>query len=287
MGHKKIERVDPLRRKLPPGGVDSHAHLDGPEFDSDREDVLARAKAAGIARIGNVFLGPEDFAARKGRFDAHPEVFFLLGVHPCDGQRCTPQALADIRAAFAAEPRLRAVGETGLDYHWKDCPRETQISAFTAQLNLARDMGKPVALHCRDAEKDVLVILESEGFAGYPLLWHCFGGDIPLARRILDKGWQLSLPGPVTYPANDDLRRAAAFIPADRLLLETDCPYLSPVPWRGSRNEPALSVFTARAVAQARGEDPEKLWLTCGDNARRFFNLPNAYSGSRNHDNLS
>ncbi|MDR2054878.1 MAG: TatD family hydrolase [Desulfovibrio sp.] len=271
MGHKKIQRIDPLTMALPLGGVDSHAHLDGPGFDSDREAVLLRARAAGLAQIGCVFLNPGDFAARKALFEAHAEVFFLLGVHPCDGQLCTEENLAAMHAAFAQEPRLKAVGETGLDYHWKDCPRETQIAAFIAQLHLAREIGKPVALHCREAEEETLAILESRGFKDYPLLWHCFGGEAGQARRILANGWHISVPGTVTYNGNARLREVVARIPADRLLLETDCPYLSPMPWRGTRNEPAYTVFTAHAVAQARGANPEEVWQTCGDNARRFF----------------
>lgn len=273
MGHKKPQRIDPLERALPPGGADSHAHLDGPEFDEDREAVLARASAAGITHIGNVFLGPDAFAARKALFDGHPGVFFLLGIHPCDGQSCTPACLDALVAAFAAEPRLRAVGEIGLDFHWDDCPRETQMAVFAAQLDLARAVGRPVVIHCREAEAECLTILESRGMAGRPLLWHCFGGDAALARRIIANGWHISVPGPLTYPANAALRDAVAVIPRDRLLLETDAPYLSPVPWRGTRNEPAYTVFTARAAAAARGETPEALWQTCGDNARRFFGL--------------
>lgn len=273
MGHKKPHRIDPLTLPLPPGGVDSHAHLDGPEFDPDREAVLARARAVGITGIGNVFLSPEAFLDRRQFFADHPEVFFLLGIHPCDGQRCTGPCLESIAAAFAAEPRLRAVGEIGLDFHWDDCPRELQMAAFAAQLDLARALKKPVALHCREAEEECLAILEARGFVGFPLLWHCFGGGPALARRILANGWHISVPGPVTYAANAALREAVALIPEDRLLLETDAPYLSPVPWRGTRNEPAYTVFTARAMAEARGMTPEELWRLCGRNARRFFGL--------------
>ena len=273
MSKKHPPRIDPLAVALPPGGVDSHAHLDGPDFDADRPAVLARARAAGLAAIGNIFLGPEDFAARKHYFDASPEVFFLLGVHPCDGQSCTPAVLAAMRAAFQEEPRLRAVGEIGLDYHWQDCPREIQFQAFGDQLELARELGVPVVIHCREAEDDCLTLLEARGFAGYPLLWHCFGGGPELARRIVGNGWHVSIPGPVSYPANTALREAVAVIPEQRLLLETDAPYLSPVPWRGKRNEPAHTVFTARWMAEARHMSPEELWLLCGRNARRFFGL--------------
>lgn len=273
MGHKKVQRIDPLEMKLPAGGADSHAHLDGAEFDADRAQVLERAASCGVSAIGNIFLSPEDYAARKDYFADWPGVFFLLGIHPCDGQKCTPQCLESMEAAFAADPRLRAVGEIGLDFHWDDCPRELQMQAFARQLEMARKIGKPVVIHCREAEAECLTLLEAGGFAEYPLLWHCFGGDRGLAKRIIRNGWHISIPGPVTYPANKDLRDAVAVIPPDRLLLETDCPYLAPVPWRGTRNEPAYTVFTARAVAGARGEDPARLWQLCGDNTRRFFGL--------------
>ncbi|MDO5484314.1 MAG: TatD family hydrolase [Desulfovibrionaceae bacterium] len=283
MSKKHPPRIDPLTLALPPVGVDSHAHLDGPEFDADRAAMLARARAAGLEAIGNVFLGPEDFTARRQLFAEHPEVFFLLGIHPCDGQACTPAALAAMRAAFAEEPRLRAVGEIGLDFYWKDCPREIQFQAFADQLDMARGLGVPVVIHCREAEADCLATLEARGFAGYPLLWHCFGGGPELARRVVGNGWHISIPGPVSYPANAALREAVAMIPSDRLLLETDAPYLSPVPWRGKRNEPAFTVFTVRWMAEARQMPPEELWQICGDNARRFFGLsgqPHARSAS-------
>ena len=273
MSHKKVQRTDPLSQSLPPVGVDSHAHLAGSEFDADREEVLARAAACGVARIGNIFLEPAAFAEQKRLFDDHPEVFFVLGIHPCEGQTCDKAALEHMRQAFAKEPRLRAVGEIGLDFYWDDCPKELQYQAFQRQLDLARELAKPVVIHCRNAEEEALALLEARGFADYPLLWHCFGGAPALARRIVRNGWHLSIPGPVSYPANAALREAVAVIPDDRLLLETDSPYLSPVPWRGKRNEPAFTVFTVRQMAEARGVSPEELWQLCGDNARRFFGL--------------
>lgn len=272
MAHKKPQRIDPINVRLPQGGVDSHAHLDSKEFDPDRQDVIARAIKAGVTEIGNVFLSPAAYLSGRRMFADNP-VFFLLGIHPCDGMNCTPACLEQIEACIAEDTRIRAIGEIGLDFHWDDCPRELQMAAFSRQLELAKKIGKPVAIHCRDAEADCLTLLEAGGFDGYPLLWHCFGGDAALAKRIVNHGWHISIPGPVTYPANTALRRAVAEIPDHLLLLETDCPYLSPVPWRGTRNEPAYTVFTARALAEVRGEDPGKLWRICGDNARRFFSL--------------
>ncbi|MDR1856096.1 MAG: TatD family hydrolase [Desulfovibrio sp.] len=273
MGHKKVVRIDPLTQALPPGGLDSHAHLDGEGFQEDLEATLARAKACGVTTIINVFLHPNDFAERMHIFDDHPEVFFILGVHPHDAETFGDRELAAIEEGFSKEPRLKALGEIGLDYFRMHSPRELQLAAFSAQLRLARKLDVPVAVHCRDAEADCLLVLESEGFAGYPVLWHCFGGDTSLAQRVLRNGWHISVPGPITYKGNDELRTAIATIPEDRLLLETDCPYLSPEPWRGQRNEPAFTVFTARAVAQACGRPPEEVWQKCGENARRFFRL--------------
>ncbi len=248
MSKKKPERPAPESLGLPCTGVESHAHLDGSEFDADREAMLDRARAAGVALLGNVFLGPERWAANRHLFAHRPEVFFLLGVHPCEAQSCDDAALAAMRDAFARDERLRAVGEIGLDFYWDDCPPDVQRAAFRTQLAMARDVGRPVVIHSRDAFDDTM-------------------------RRIVAHGWHVSLPGPVSYPANEPLREAARALPLDRLLLETDCPYLSPVPYRGKRNEPAYMVFTAQAVALARGMDTAELWTVAGENARRFFGV--------------
>ena len=273
MGHKKTIRIDPLTQAMPQGGVDSHAHLHNKDFDADREAVLKRAHACGISRIMNIFLDPVAFEEQKKIFDGHPEVSFVLGMHPSDGLKFDEAAFAALKTALANEPRIRAIGEIGLDYHFDHCPREVQLALFARQLDMARELERPVVIHCRDAEAECLTVLEARGFAGRPLLWHCFGGDAAMARRLAKNGWHVSVPGTVTYPANSALREALAVIPEDRLLVETDCPYLSPMPWRGTRNEPAYTVFTVRRMAEALGTPPETLWRRCGDNARRFFGL--------------
>ncbi|MCH5277416.1 MAG: TatD family hydrolase [Desulfovibrionaceae bacterium] len=273
---KHASRPLPESLGLPRTGVDSHAHLDSEELWPDFEGVLTRAARAGVARIGQVFLGHAAYAARREHMGARPELFFILGVHPSDGLELRGREAEEWKALaldFEADPRLRAVGEIGLDYHWPDCPPETQKRIFRAQLGLARELDRPVVIHSRDAFADTLDILDDEGFAGRPLLWHCFGGDSAAAGAILERGWHISVPGPVSYPANSALREALRRIPAGRLLLETDCPYLAPVPWRGTRNEPALAAFTAQVLAAERGEDPAGLWTRCGRNALRFFGL--------------
>ncbi len=273
MSHKKIIRPAPQGEALALCGVDSHAHLDSSQFDLDREEVLQRAKECGIAHIGNVFVGLDNYLARKSYFDQHPEVFFLLGVHPCDAMDCNDHCLEGMKAAFVHEPRLRAVGEIGLDFYWDSCPKDIQMQVFIAQLSMAKELNKPVVIHCRDAMEATLAILEKEGFKDYPLLWHCFGGNVQEAKRIIHNGWHISIPGPVNYPKNTSLREAVKYIPTDKLMLETDCPYLSPNEWRGKRNEPAFTVFTVKAMAKEKNMAPEDLWRICGTNAINFFDI--------------
>lgn len=275
MGKKKQHgpAVAPESLNMPLAGVDSHAHLDLRHFGEDLEAVLERAKKSGVANIGNVFLSVSAWEEGKARFAEHSGVFFLLGVHPTDAMNYTPEERAGMARAFASDARLRAVGEIGLDFYWKDCPKEVQIPAFIDQLHFARDRKLPVVIHSRDAFDATLEILHDQGFYGYPLLWHCFGGDLGQVRRLVEAGWHISVPGPVTFPANAALREAVAAIPADKLLVETDCPYLSPMPYRGKRNEPAYTVFTAAKIAEVLGESPADIWTRCGDNARRFFGI--------------
>ncbi len=274
MAKKKRERPDPAGFGLPRVGVESHAHLDVEEFaPGEISQVLDRAAAAGVARVGNVFLGPAAYEAHKGYFADRPEVFFLLGVHPCDADRMVPGDLAAMESAFRADPRLLAVGEIGLDYYWDATTADSQKRAFRDQLDLARQLDRPVAVHCREAASDTLAILDDMGFRDRPLVWHCFGGDAALAAAVLARGFHVSVPGPVTYARNVALAEAVAGLDRSRLLLETDSPYLSPEPWRGKRNEPALLVFTALKVAALLGMEPEALWRLAGDNARAFFGL--------------
>lgn len=267
----KKARPLPESLHLPPTGADSHAHLDDPKFDVG--EVLARALACGVRTVGNVFLGPQAYHAAHSLFQDHKHVFFLLGVHPHEAAKMTPADAQAMREAFLTDPRLRAVGEIGLDYHYDFSPRTVQKDVFLRQLELARELNLPVALHCREAEDDCLNILDDLGFAGRPLLWHCFGLGPDWVGRICERGWHLSVPGTVTYPKNEALRAAIPHIPGDRLLLETDAPYLAPEPYRGKTNEPAFLGFTAATVAALRGEEIADLWTRCGDNARRFFGL--------------
>lgn len=279
MAKRKTERPDPSSLGLPRLGVDSHAHLDGAGEDRAMATaeaigaVLDRAAAAGVAQVGHVFLGPAAHAAGRGLFAGRDEVFFLLGIHPCDAAKAGPGDVAAMEAAFRADAGLKAVGEIGLDYYWDAGTAEVQKALFRDQLALARELDLPVAVHSRDAAADTLAILDDLGFAGRRLVWHCFGGDAALAAELSRRGFHLSIPGPVTYAKNVALAEAVAGCDRSRLLLETDAPYLAPEPWRGKRNEPALLAFTAVRVAGLLGLEPAELWRQTGDNARTFFRL--------------
>ncbi len=277
MSKKHVDRTPPQEAALPPFGVDSHAHLTSRAFSQDREAVIERARACGLAQIANVFLDPETFPDEARLFDDHPEVFFLLGMHPDDADRFTDHTLELIEHHVRTNPRIRCIGEIGLDFYRYEPGQGSpgrQIAPFISQLRLAKKLDMPVAIHCRDAVETTLAVLEKEGFSGYPLVWHCFGADPALARRLVAHDWYVSFPGTVTFKNSTGARQALPLIPDNRLLLETDCPYLSPMPWRGTRNEPAYTVFTARLMAEVKGMDAESLWKLTGDNARTFYRLP-------------
>ena len=275
MGKKKHASPcpSPLDLGLPRGGADTHAHLNMGDFSADLPATLERAFASGVSHIGNVLLGAEEYYQSRRLFADCPQIFFILGIHPNESSRYGPDTIPQLRAIVRSDARVRAIGEIGLDFFRDYCTPETQERAFRSLLRLAREVELPVVIHSRDATKTTLAVLEEEKFKGYPLLWHCFGGDTTLMEHIVRQGWRLSIPGPVGYPGNKELREVVRNIPLERLLLETDAPYLAPLEWRGKRNEPAFTVFTAACIARERGMDIGELWTSCGENARRFFSL--------------
>ena len=196
-----------------------------------------------------------------------------VGIHPHDAAEADPAALAEIEH-LAAQPRVVAVGEIGLDYFRNLSPREDQHRVFRALIGVARRVGKPVVIHCRDAHDDVLAILAEERVADVRGIMHCFSGDVAIARRCLDLGLLVSLAGPVTYPNARALPDVARFVPADRLVVETDCPYLPPQGYRGKRNEPAYLAITAAHVAELRGEPLDAMAARMTANACALLGIP-------------
>jgi TatD DNase family protein len=252
---------------------DTHAHLHFPQFDEDREAMLDRARAAGVRRMLTIGTEPESSRAAVALAAREADVWATVGIHPHDAAAADATALAEIER-LAGEPRVVAVGEIGLDYFRDLSPREDQERVFRALLGLARRLGKPVIVHCRDAHEDVLRILGEERVVEVGGIMHCFSGDVAIARRCLDLGLTISLAGPVTYPNARALPDVARFVPGDRLVIETDCPFLPPQGHRGERNEPALVAITAARVAELRGESLDVLAARLTANACALFGIP-------------
>lgn len=240
------------------GIVDSHCHLDDSKFAVDREQVIERALAAGVERMMAIGTGdgPPDLETAVRQADRYPFIYATIGVHPHDAAKAAADTFAGLRD-LAAHPKVLAIGEIGLDYHYDFSPRDVQRQVFAAQLEIAGESGKPIVIHTREAWDDTLAILR-EHWRGAGIM-HCFTGDEQQAREALDLGFHLSFGGVLTFPKADTVRQAARITPLDRLLVETDCPYLAPVPHRGKRNEPAFVVETVRRLAEVRGCTPSEI----------------------------
>jgi len=258
--------------------IDSHAHLADPAFDGDRDEVISRARQAGAACV--VCIGESlETAPRAARLAAENPgfVFSTAGVHPHDAAAFEPAR--DLpRLSELLRDSAVAVGECGLDYHYDNSPREAQIAAFSAQIALAAETGKPVIVHTRDAEDDTRSLIGEARTAGVTGVLHCYTGSHSLAEFALAAGWYVSFAGIVTFRkwVDDDLLR---LVPRDRVLVESDSPYLAPVPNRGKRNEPAWVANTLARVAEARGEDAHSHGLAVTKNARRLFALDLSAAG--------
>jgi TatD DNase family protein len=253
--------------------VDTHAHLHDPAFDGDRPAVLARARAAGIARLLTIGTDVATSEAAVALAAAEPDVYAAVGIHPHDARTADAGALDRI-AALARAPKVVAIGEIGLDYYRDHSPRAAQRAALTAQLALARAARKPVLLHCREAHADLLALCEAEGVREVGGILHCFSGDLETARRGLALGLVLSVAGPVTYPSARRLAEVVREAPLEALVVETDCPYLPPQPWRGQRNEPGYLPATVARVAELRGLPVDRVAEETTRTACRRLGIP-------------
>jgi len=234
--------------------VDSHCHLDDQQFSTDRDAVIARAREAGLKYMLSIGTGdgPPDLEAAVRLADTHPFVFATVGIHPNDAQKSNLNTFENLRSLLR-HPKVKAVGEIGLDYHW-GVPKDAQLPVFRKQLELAAEQRMPVVIHTRDAWDDTLAILRTVWApTALPCIMHCFTGNSEQARECLELGFFLSYGGVTTFPKAAEVREAARITPAERMLIETDAPYLAPVPHRGKRNEPAYVAHTANVIAGVRG----------------------------------
>ena len=255
--------------------LDSHAHLDDPDFNLDREAVMARARAAGLRYLLAVGggTGPDNLEAPLALAESHDWIYATAGVHPHDAKHFTDHHAEQI-CRLAQQPRVVGIGEIGLDYHYDNSPRDIQKLVLIRQMELARGARLPIIIHCREAWPDLTEITQarwiSSGLGG---ILHCFSGSRQDAMKFLGWGFQVSFAGNVTYKKAEDLREVAREIPLDRLLIETDCPYLAPVPYRGKRNEPAFVIEVARTLAALHHLSPEELGEIVVRNFERLFGL--------------
>jgi TatD DNase family protein len=284
--------------------VDSHCHIDGPEYDADREEVIACARAAGVTTMLNVGTGDPHsgaFERAVALAESHKDIFAAVGVHPHDAKLFDEAAEQKLVNLIKKSARVIAWGEIGLDYHYDHSPREVQREVFRRQLRLARTADLPVVIHSRAADEDTIAILREEltggtgvrgprrgspaGVLDPPLnhaqdagtrtnrggVMHCFGGSLSMAESAIELGFFISFAGNLTFKKAESLREVARQLPLDRLMIETDCPYLTPVPFRGKRNEPARVVETARCLAELHDETLEEIGRITSENFGKLF----------------
>ena len=251
--------------------IDSHCHLDFPDFAADLDTVVERARAAGVERMITIGTQLAKAAAVVEIAERYEDVFFTVGTHPHEAAARGAEDFAVIRA-FAKHPKCVGVGEAGLDYHYDNAPRDVARRVFRGQIALARELDLPLVIHARDADDDIAAILAQEmGQGRFRAVLHCFTSSRALAETALELGLSISFSGVVTFKKSEGLRAIARDIPLDRILVETDAPYLAPTPHRGRRNEPAFVVATATMVAEARGLDLEELAAATRDNTLSVF----------------
>lgn len=252
--------------------VDSHAHIDDERFDADRDEVVARALAAGVSLILNVGADMGSSARSVALAEKYSGIYAAVGMHPHDAKDMRETDYTQLEQ-WTKHPRVVAIGEIGLDYHYDLSPRPVQKEVFLRQLDLARKTGKPFIIHEREAHADTLEIIRSAA-RGLKGVFHCFSGSVETAREYLKMGFYISVAGPVTFSKSGKTKEVAKYVPLDRLLVETDSPYLTPQPHRGHRNEPAYVRLVAEEIASLRNLPLEEVAAATTANVRRLFDIP-------------
>lgn len=251
--------------------IDSHCHLDSEQFDQDREEVIERALAAGLTHMVAIGTGngPPDLEAGIRLADKYAAFYATVGVHPHDASKATDEIFARL-TGLVAHPKVVAIGEIGLDYHYDFSPREVQQTVFREQMRIAAEAKKPIVIHTREAWDDTISCIRENWDVERGGIMHCFSGGPKDAQEALELGFYLSFGGIVTFPKAVEIQDAARMVPGDRILVETDAPYLAPVPKRGKRNEPAFLVETARKLAELRGVSEREIAETTTANFKRL-----------------
>lgn len=257
--------------------IDSHCHIDGPEYDADRAEVIARAQEAGVSLMLNVGTGDPHGGAFERAVqlsEDHEQIHCAIGVHPHNAKLFDDAAEKRLVDLATQSPRVIAWGEIGLDYHYDHSPRDVQRAVFRRQLRIARRLDLPAVIHSRESDHDTVDILRVE-FSDYERagVLHCFGGSLQMAQEAIELGFYVSFAGNLTFKKADDLRDVARQLPLDRLLVETDCPYLTPVPFRGKRNEPARVVEAAKCLADLHGKEVEEIGRVTSENFAHLFRV--------------
>jgi TatD DNase family protein len=251
--------------------VDSHCHLDFPDFAGQTDALIARAAAADVRLMVTIGTRVRDFATVRAIAEAHREVYCTVGTHPHEAAKEAGVGVDEL-VALAGHPKVIGIGEAGLDYFYDSSPRDVQAEVFRRHIAAARITGLPLCIHARDADADMIAILEEETEKGaFPILLHCFSSGRELMERATALGAYVSFSGILTFKRSDELRAIARDVPMDRLLVETDAPYLAPLPWRGKRNEPAYVAHTAKVLAEVKGVTPAEMAATTTANFARLF----------------
>ena len=257
--------------------VDSHCHIDGEQFDADRDEVVERAREAGVTAMLNIGTGDphsDDFRRAVAVAETYEGVYASVGVHPHDAKLYDDKAEAHLIELVKSSTKVIAWGEIGLDFYYDHSPRDVQIEVFRRQIRTARELGLPIIIHSRDADDETVEILTKEcSWSGFRGIMHCFGGTPQMAEALMPLGFLISFAGNVTFKKAENLRDAARVVPLDKLLIETDCPFLTPVPFRGKRNEPSFVVHTAAFLADLYGIEVSELATRTTRNFLDLFGL--------------
>jgi TatD DNase family protein len=253
--------------------IDTHAHLDSPKFDNDREEVISRALAAGIDTIVNIGFNRETIPTTMALAERYPFIYAVVGWHPTDAIHMDLEADLAWIEQLCSHPKVVAIGEIGLDYYWDTSPKEIQHTVFREQIRLARRMNKPIVIHNREAHEDILRLLKEEKASEVGGIMHCFSGSWETAKQCLDLNFHISFGGPVTFKNAKVPKEVLERVPLDRLLLETDAPYLAPHPHRGQRNESAYVRLVAEIAAEIKGLSLEEIAIITSENGRRCLGI--------------